>query len=62
MPTRLSSDPKHWLLRAEEARIIAEMMDNIDAREAMLRAAIEYEILARRAELRLVQFLKSQAS
>ena len=45
-------DPKHWRERAEEARTIAEKMDDPVARQSMLRIAEEYELLAIRAETR----------
>ena len=42
--------PKCWHRRAEEARTIAETMNNIDARAGMLRLAADYEAMAQRAE------------
>ena len=40
----------HWRGRAEEARLIAEQMDDGDSHDSMLRIAAEYEKLADRAE------------
>jgi hypothetical protein len=45
----LTTDPKHWRDRAEEARLLA--LDMKDAqREAMLRIAKDYDYLADRAQ------------
>lgn len=41
--------PDHWSKRAEEARIIPELMDDPDAKAAMLDVAASYERLARSA-------------
>jgi len=46
------NDPKHWLQRAKQMRTLAEGVRD-DARVEMLRAAEEYEKLAKRAEARL---------
>jgi hypothetical protein len=42
-PRRLD-DPRHW--HAEEARRTVEEMNNLEAREAMMRVAEKYEGLA----------------
>jgi hypothetical protein len=44
------NDPKHWRARAEEARILANQMNDSEAKVAMLRIAEDYEHLAERAE------------
>jgi hypothetical protein len=46
-------DVGHWVMRAEEARIIAEEMQDPDTRRLMLSIAETYESLGRRAARRL---------
>ena len=48
-PALFINDPEHWQTRAQEARKLAEQMNDGDARQAMLRIADEYEKLAQRA-------------
>jgi hypothetical protein len=48
----LSTNPKHWRDRAEEARLLAYEMKDAQSREAVLRIAEEYEFLAERAQQR----------
>ena len=44
------NDPEHWRKRAEKMRTLAEEMLDQDSRIIMLRAAGDYERLARRSE------------
>src|SRR6516165_3735266 len=44
------NDPKHWRERAEEARAVADIMDDEKTKEMMRRIADDYERLAQRAE------------
>jgi hypothetical protein len=43
---------EHWLERAQEAREIAAQMEDPVARQATLAVAVNYEIVAKRAEAR----------
>jgi len=52
MPASFINDPGHWRQRAEEARTIADRMNEPQSKEAMLRIAKDYERLAERAEER----------
>jgi hypothetical protein len=47
------NDPEHWQQRAEEARALAESMQDAVAKATMLRIAGDYEKLAVRASIRL---------
>jgi hypothetical protein len=47
------NDPKHWCERAEEARTVADEINDEKSKQLMLRTAKDYEELARRAERRL---------
>jgi hypothetical protein len=46
---RLLNNPAHWHLRAQEARLLAEELEDLVARAATLKIAEEYERLATRA-------------
>jgi hypothetical protein len=45
-------NPQHWRERAEEARRIADKLDDPIAKAAMLRIASGYEQIAEHAQLR----------
>jgi hypothetical protein len=45
-------DPKHWRERAEEARAMAEKINDPASKEAMLRIARDYEMNAEYARIR----------
>jgi YD repeat-containing protein len=53
MPKVPINDPKHWRERAEEARTVADEMNDPDSKRKMLRIAYDYDELAKRAEKRL---------
>jgi hypothetical protein len=42
-------DPKHWHERAEEARRVADKLDDPASKTAMLRIASDYEQIAEQA-------------
>ena len=46
-------DPQYWRDRAEQVRALADQVSNQKARDAILRIAAEYELLADRAQERL---------
>jgi len=46
------NDPEHWRRRAEESRVLAEMMNDEKAKKIMLGIAEDYEKLATRAAKR----------
>ena len=50
----LTKDPGHWQRRAEEIRVQAQGLDDPDAKEIMLRIALSYDFLAKRAQERLI--------
>ena len=50
MLSRFINESDHWCARAEEARILANKMDDSESKDAMLRIAKDYERLAKRAE------------
>jgi hypothetical protein len=53
MPSKLTFDAEHWRSRAEEARVLAELMGDPVAKGTMLEIADQYERLAQRAEERV---------
>ena len=46
-------DPQHWRLRAEETRTVADQMTHEEARSIMRRIAMDYDRLAKLAEVQL---------
>ena len=48
------NDPRHWRERAEEARVHAEQITDLDSKTTVLKIAEDYEKLAQRAEQRLL--------
>jgi hypothetical protein len=54
MPSRFW-DPAHWRFRAEESRTIADQMVHEEARTIMRRIAMDYDRLAKLAEVQLIQ-------
>jgi hypothetical protein len=52
MANSFINDPNHWRERAEEARTLAELMNDETSKQMMLRMATDYEKLAERAQLR----------
>ena len=51
-PRSFLNDPRHWRERAEEARSRADQISEPQSKNAMLRIAHDYEVLAERAEAR----------
>ena len=52
MPSRFW-DPAHWRFRAEEARTVADEMTHEESRTIMRRIAMDYDRLAKLAEVQL---------
>jgi hypothetical protein len=50
MVSHFINEPQHWRARAEEARVLANQMNDSESKDAMLRIAEDYERLAQRAE------------
>ena len=48
-------DPDHWRFRAEETRTVADQMIHEGARTIMRRIALDYDRLAKLAEVQLIQ-------
>ena len=55
MSSNLLDDVQHWRNRAEQARVLAEQIDDALAREMMLRVASNYERIAERASGRQIE-------
>jgi hypothetical protein len=49
----LLNNPAHWHLRAQEARLLAAQLEDLEAKAATLKIAEEYERLAVRATKRI---------
>jgi hypothetical protein len=49
MPKGLIDNPEYWHARAEEARVVADTMQDSTSREMMLRIVSDYERMAQRA-------------
>jgi hypothetical protein len=49
---RTYDDPRHWRMKAEELRTVAEAATSQGARETFMSLARSYELLADRAEAR----------
>jgi hypothetical protein len=49
MPAALFNNVKHWLERAEKARVHADLLTDLQAKRMMLEIAESYEGLAKRA-------------
>jgi len=52
MATSFINDPEHWRKRAEEARTLANQMNDETSKQTMLKIAADYDRLAERAEAR----------
>ena len=48
----IANDPAHWRRRAEEARRVADQLDDPIAKKTMHDIALSYERLARLAEVK----------
>jgi hypothetical protein len=62
MPSHIFDDPEHWRQRAEQARALAEQMNDTASREMMLGIAKDYERLAEQAEQRAQEKRKKKES
>jgi hypothetical protein len=49
----LLNNPAHWHLRAQEARLLAAQLEDLEAKSATLAIADEYDRLAVRAQKRM---------
>jgi hypothetical protein len=52
MATSFINDPEHWRKRAEDARTLANQMNDETAKQTMLSIAADNDRLAERAEAR----------
>jgi hypothetical protein len=52
------NDPAHWHQRAEETRVLAEQMSDETAKKMMLRVADDYDGLAVKAAVRVIDETK----
>jgi hypothetical protein len=57
MPALLNN-PAHWHLRAQEARLLANALEDPEAKAATLKIADEYDRLAQRAAKRMAEAAK----
>ena len=62
MPTGLLDNPGYWQARAEEARVVAESLQDPTSREIMLRIASDYERMAEKAEERSKRKIRHDTS
>ena len=62
MPKGLIDTPEYWHARAEEARVVAETMQDSTSREMMLRIVSDYERMAERAETRVNSKLRQDTT
>ena len=53
------SNPDHWRNRAEQTRVMANGIDDPVAKQMMLKIADDYEKLAVRASLRIIDNTKA---
>ena len=53
------NDPQHWRERAEESRALAEQMQDEVSRTMMLKIADDYDKLAVRAAIRVIDGAKT---
>ena len=51
--TRIVDNPAHWIMRAEEARTIADEITDPESKKIMMNIAESYERLAVHAQRRL---------
>ena len=54
MIRKFAWDPAHWRFRAEETRTVADQMTHEESRAIMRRIAMDYDRLAKLAEVQLL--------